>query len=567
MFKQFMRLLGALNPLRGLRRAAFALANLRRRLVHSLDYILITLPSTLPALPEKRSWWQQRVLGPPPLSQWELGRLFDQIADDPRLRGVVLNLRGFSMSLADLQSLRAMLLRLRVGGKEVICYAQDYDNATYFIASAADRIVLQPGGELRTVGLLQQAMFLKDAFDTVGVSLDVVAISPYKSAFDQLTRSDFSPEARQQLEWLLDSRYDILVRGIAEGRKRTPEAVRAMIDGAPYLDEEALAEGFVDAIRNEEGLPAFLGTKQLIPLHQARKALFKKWRRHSGQYIAVLPLTGTIIQGSSGRPPVEPPIPLPLIGTERLGDLTAVQRVRQLMQDKRAAAVVLLVDSPGGSAAASEAITAALHELARDRPVVAYMNAIAGSGGYYISTPAQWIVAQHATITGSIGVISAKLVTAPLWDRLGVRRVDLTRGANANLLSDAAGFDAAQRRRMMQQVTRLYHLFVGHVARSRGLSFEAVDAVAGGRVWTGEQAKAHGLVDELGDLRAAIRKARELANLPEDAPVALAQDGGKPLAPQLAEQANPAALLRYIHEGTQALFDGKAQMLMPWLIE
>lgn len=569
MFKRLVRMLGVLNPLRAVQRAAFALANLRRSRFKQFDYILMTLPTTLPLLPEERSWWQQRILGAPSLSLWELQQLLEQIAADPRPKGIILHLQGFSMSLADLETLRGLLLKLRAHGKQVICYAQDYDNATYFVASAADKILMQPGGEVRTLGLLQQVSFLKDALDMLGVSLDVVAISPYKSAFDQFARSDFSPEARQQLEWLLDARYDILVSGIAEGRKWTPAAVRQMIDEAPYLDDEALQAGYIDATLNEEGLAAYLGTEaaRLVPLHKARKLLLRKWQRQSSKYVAVLSLTGTIIQGNSGKPPIEPPISIPFIGSERLGDLTAVQHVRQLMQDKNAAAVVLLVDSPGGSAAASEAITAALNELAKERPVVAYMHSVAASGGYYISTPARWIVAQPGTITGSIGVISAKAITSEFWDKLRVRRVDMLRGANAAMLSDALPFDDAQRARMVQQITRTYLQFVDHVARSRKLSFEAVDEIGGGRVWTGTQAKAHGLVDELGDMQAALKKARELAGLDSEASVILFQGEGKPLAPQLAEQANPAAGWNYLHVGLRALFAGKAQMLLPWVIE
>lgn len=569
MFKRLVRMLGVLNPLRAVQRAAFALANLRRSRFKQFDYILMTLPTTLPLLPEERSWWQQRILGAPSLSLWELQQLLEQIAADPRPKGIILHLQGFSMSLADLETLRGLLLKLRAHGKQVICYAQDYDNATYFVASAADKILMQPGGEVRTLGLLQQVSFLKDALDMLGVSLDVVAISPYKSAFDQFARSDFSPEARQQLEWLLDARYDILVSGIVEGRKWTPAAVRQMIDEAPYLDDEALQAGYIDATLNEEGLAAYLGTEaaRLVPLHKARKLLLRKWQRQSSKYVAVLSLTGTIIQGNSGKPPIEPPISIPFIGSERLGDLTAVQHVRQLMQDKNAAAVVLLVDSPGGSAAASEAITAALNELAKERPVVAYMHSVAASGGYYISTPARWIVAQPGTITGSIGVISAKAITSEFWDKLRVRRVDMLRGANAAMLSDALPFDDAQRARMVQQITRTYLQFVDHVARSRKLSFEAVDEIGGGRVWTGTQAKAHGLVDELGDMQAALKKARELAGLDSEASVILFQGEGKPLAPQLAEQANPAAGWNYLHVGLRALFAGKAQMLLPWVIE
>jgi protease-4 len=552
-----------LNPLRALRRAAFWLANWRRGFA-KLDYMVIVLPQAMPALPEQRNWLQRRIRGTPPMSLWELEQLFEQIADDPRPRGVVLHIRGFQMGLADLQTLRSSLLRLRATGKRVICYAQFYDTSSYYVASAGDEVILQPGGELMTLGLRQDAVFLRDALDGVGVSLDVVAISPYKGALDQFSRSDISPEGREQLEWLLDSRYEMILGGIAEGRKITPDAARALIDGAPYLDSTAMDRGFVDGVMTEEALTRHLGAKHLVTLDQARKTLRRTWRKDSAQYVALLRVAGLMIPGESGAPPGNIPIPIPFIGGERAGDLTVVRQVRNLIKNKQAAAVILYIDSGGGASLAAEAMTAALAELAKDRPLIVYMNNVAASGGYYVATPAQWMMAQPGTITGSIGVVAAKPVTNGLWGKLQVHRVEFARGLNAALYSDIAPFSDEQRARVYQSVTHIYEQFVRHVARSRKMTPEAVDAVSGGRVWTGAQAKEHGLIDELGDLRAAFDKARQLANLPDHAPLAIIRGRGKPLAAQLAEQANPAAVLAYLHENLHWLGEGMTQMLMPW---
>lgn len=567
MFDRLRRLSRFLNPIRAIRRVLFALGNWRRRRFKKLDYVLLTLPRSMSAVTEPRSWVQRRIFGPSPLSLWELERRFDRIASDPRPRGVILHLRGFGMSLADLQTLRGLVVRLRQRGKRVVCFAQGYDNATYLVASAADEIIVQPGGEIATLGLFQQATFFKDALAALGMVVDVVAISPYKSALDSFARADFSPEARQQLDWLLDSRFAMLVNSIAEGRGVAPEAVREMIDGAPHQDEAAVAAGYVDAALNEEQLAAHLGVQHIVPWEQANKVLLKKWPKRADKVVALLPLSGLIVPGASGKPPVEPPVRLPLLGDERMGDLTVVRQVRNVMRDKSVGAVVLLIDSGGGSAAASEAMASSLVELAKDRPLVVYMNSVAASGGYYIATPARWIVAQPGTITGSIGVITAKVVTHPFWEKLHVNRLDLARGAHADLLSDSSAFTETQRGLVLQSVDRVYAQFTTRVAVSRAMSAEAVNAVGGGRVWTGEQARAHGLVDELGDLWAAVKKARELAALPEDAPVRLVSGKGQPLAPQLAEQANPAAALRYYQENLQMIASGLAQMLMPVVIE
>lgn len=541
----------------------------RQRLRHKqLDYITFTLPSTLPPLPEARGWLRQKLQGAPPLSLWEFDRMLQRIADDPRPQGLVLTLRGVAMPLADLQTLRGSLLRLRERGKRVVCYSPSYDLASYYLASAADEILMQTGGDLMTLGLRQQALFLKDSLNAVGVSLDVVAISPYKGAFDQLSRSGISPEGQAQLEWLLDSRYDILVNDIAAGRGISPDAVRAMIDTAPHLDTTALASGYVDGVMFEEGLPAHLNTKHLVDWKQAKRRLIVKPKPRVGdKYVAVLRVGGLMIPGESGEPPGGFRLPLPLIGDERAGDITVVRQVRNLMKNKAAAAVVLFIDSGGGAAIAAEAMASALDELAKDRPLVVYMNNVAASGGYLIAAPAQWIVAQPGTITGSIGVVTAKPVTGDLRQKLLINAVEFKRGANAGLYSDAAPFTDEQRAVVRASIEHVYRRFVERVMRSRRMSFEAVDAVGGGRVWTGVQAHANGLVDELGDLRTALNKARALANLPDHAAVVMVSGKGKPLPPQLAEAANPAASIEYAMENARLLASGTAQLIMPLTIE
>ncbi len=557
--EKLARWLGKLNPLRPLGYLLYRLGNWRRRFA-KVDYVLFTLPATMPTLPKRRQFLLRRVLGHGPLSLWELDQLFDRVASDPRPRGVVLHLRGFRLPLADLQTVRDSILRLRKQGKRVVCYAQGYDTTTYYVASAADEILLQPGGELTTLGLRQEAMFFKDSLAAAGIKLDVVAISPFKSAFDQFAKNEASPEFRQQVDWLLDSRYDMMVGGIAEGRHLTRDAVCQMIDNAPYTDQQALAAGYVDSLINEEALPDHLGVKHLVSGTDAHKVLFKKWHRASTQYVAVLKVEGLIITGESGGSPGDIPLPIPIIGGSRAGDLTVVRQIRALIKDKRAAAVILYIDSGGGSGAASEAMTSALQQLAKDRPVIVYMNGVAASGGYYIATPAHWIVAQPGTITGSIGVISAKPVAGELWDKLRVHTTEFTRGANASLLSEGQPFTDPQRLKILDSINRVYDLFVNRVATARRLTPEAVDAIGAGRVWTGQQAAANGLVDELGGLHTAVAKARSLAHLPDDVKVIMVRTNDKAQVPLAAQ---PTAVLRYLQENLNALCDGSSQLLMP----
>ncbi len=556
------RLVRHISPLRVVRRLALALSNWRRRRFRQIDYVVLHLPPRLPALPIPRSWLERRILGDPPLSLYELARVCQRLGQDPRPTGLLLYLRGLHMPLADLQTLREILQDLRRRGKRVVCFAHAYDLPAYYLASVADQVVLQPGGELHTLGLLSSAVFLGDALAALGLRAEAVAISPYKTAFDPLTRSHISPHMREQLDWLLDSRYEVILRGIAEGRGMAPDAVRAMVDGAPYLDREALDAGYVDALLTEEDLPAHLQAAHFVPWERAVRLLPRPWQDPAQRAVAVLPLSGLMVEGESRRPPVD--IPIPILGEERLGSVTVVRQVRNLLRDRRVGAVVLYVESGGGAADAAEAITSALSQLAGDRPLVACMGGVAASGGYHVATPARWIVAQPGTITGSIGVVDLKIVGGELLERLRFNAVEVARGANATLHSPLTPWTDAQRQAVQRSVERVYRLFVDRVARSRGLSPEAVDAVGGGRVWTGAQALERGLVDQLGGLDAALAKARALAGLPPDAPVTVVWGRGRPLGPQLAASADPAASLAYLLGNLEALGSARPQLLLPW---
>lgn len=561
MIEKILKILNPLNILFVIQHLAWRLANARRRL-RRVDYIFFPLPSELPPLPEQRGFLQRRLLGPPPLSLLDLDSQFRRIAQDPRTQGVVLLLPRLSMPLADLQSLRESILRLRAGGLRVLCYAHNYDMATYYVASAADRVLLLPGGAFAPVGLRRQTVFLRDALAALGLQVDLVAISPYKNSAEVLASGGPSPETLEQINWLLDSQYDILLQEIAAGRGQETEAVHQMIDSGPHLDTAAAAAGYVDALQTEEQLSSELEAKNARYWPQARRILLLPRRPRRGPYVALLPAAGLIIDGESGGPPID--LPLPLIGETWLGSETFVAQVRELMDDDRAEAVVLYVDSPGGSATASEAMAAALDELARTRPLVVFMGGVAASGGYYISTASRHIVARPGTITGSIGVWSAKVVASEAYNRLRFNALDFTRGANAGIFTPSAPFSEDQRGYMRASIGRTYELFVARVAAARGLSPEAVDAVGGGRVWTGQQALAHGLVDQLGGLEDALVHARELAGLHPEAPLRLVPEADKK-RPPLPVTAEPAAGLLRLHTGLQALAGGRPQMLLPWL--
>ncbi len=564
-------LLTRLNPLQ-LLTPMIRRARNRWRLRHrDLEYILLRLPSTFPPLPENRTWLQERLFGPPPLSLWELEEILDCIAADPRTKGVVLDIESLELPLASLQTLRGMMARFRAKGRRVIVYASGLTTGEYYVASSADEILLQPTSELAVTGLTSSAFFLRDALALFGVELDVIAISPYKDAYDQLARADITPEGRAQIEWLLDARFGQIVDGIAGGRGLTPDAVRAMIDHAPYQDEAALAAGFIDGLLMEDDLPAHLGVKRVLEWDEAeRRMLIPAPPPHSDQYVAVVRVEGLIMSGESERNPADLPLPIPdvvpLLSEPRAGSATLLEFARQILRDDGVGAVVLFIDSPGGSVVASEAIGAAFERVAATRPVVAYLNNVGASGGYWVALPARQIIAQPATITGSIGVISAKPVASGLRDVLRITPVTIQRGANADLYDVTTPFSEAQRAKMHAAVRHAYDRFVAGVARARQMDPAAVDAVGGGRVWLGSQALDHGLIDGLGDFQAALAKARELASLPAEAEAYFIEPHKHPLSPEIIERASPAAALRRALATARSLASGRAQAILPfWL--
>lgn len=549
------------NAIRLFQQLSINLLNMQRQRYKALDYIMIDVPSQFPPVPEDRNLIQRQVLGEPAMSLVEFVQNLERIGDDPRPIGAILYLRGIAVSMADLQTMRDAIFRLREKGKRVISYSARYNTRDYYLASACDEILLLTGGTLETTGLLSQQVFLKDGLAAVGLKFDSVAISPFKGAADTLTRTEPSDEGREQQNWLLDSTFNMMLDGIASTRKMKPDGVKKMIDTAPHVSDDALDKGYIDGIMNEERLIDYLGITKLTPWEEANNQIFLPVKDLTKKYVAVIYAGGMIVDGKSASPPADVPIPIPFVGGERLGDMTLNQQVRNLMKDEQCGALVLYVDSGGGSATASESMASALEEFAKDRPLVVYMGGVAASGGYYIATPAQWIVAQPGTITGSIGVVMGKLVNNELLKKLKFNAVEYLRGDNADIISSDSPFSKAQREQIRQSIEHVYEQFLARVARSRGKTKEDIDAIGGGRVWTGEQALENGLVDELGNLHTAIDKARELANLPDDAPSMLLRDKGKPIGAQLA-QSNPAALTKYVVDNIE-MMTSRAQYLLP----
>ena len=531
------------------------ISSLRSRLGRPPDYVTFLLEEELPALPDPPVPLWQRFFARRRLSLRELGDRFEAIGRDPRIKGVVLHLRPVPMSMAAAQDLRELVAGLRASGKRVVAWAPFYTTGTYYLACACDEICLLPSGVVMPLGFATTGMFLAQGLARAGIQADFVQVSPYKSAADVITKSKMSDQLREQLRWLLESQNDELIAAIGEGRRMSPKAAQQLIDASPYNDDQAAAKGVVDTVISEEQLPSHLGsaTKALLgDWDQARRKMAlpaPTFRR--GRYVAIMRIEGTIMDGRSGRPPVKPPIEVPLVGDPRAGDLTVVQVARAVAADKRAAAAVLYVNSRGGSSTASEAMRQALEVVAKSKPLVVVMGPIAGSGGYWVSTPGRWLVARPSTLTGSIGVLSGKLVTSGLWSKLLVTRETIALGKHSTLESDEKPFSAEERQIIQSQIDRVYGIFLDLVAGARHLQRGEVEPVAAGKVWTGRQALERKLVDELGGLEAGVRKARSLAGLSDRAPAREVHPPKRFAAPRPLPTA--AALAGYLAEGVTLL--------------
>lgn len=495
---------------------------LRRARRKGIDYVVLHMRGDYPErIPRPQRSFPLSLLpwpSPPP-SVESFDQALQRIAADPRLRGVVLVVSGLSAGPATLASLRQAVTRFRQSGKRAVAYLQDFGMWPYYFATACDQVLVPESGGLPTAGLRSEAVFLRDTLALVGIEADFEAIAEYKTSPDMFRRSEMTEPHRQMLESLLDSIYGHVVEAIAQGRDLEVEQVRELLDAVPLTAEEGEEAGLFDGVCYEDELPAWLASPEapaaLLTWAQARRRLVRPCRWHSGQAIGVISLEGMIVPGPSRRPPMPLPLPLPMPAVQA-GSETLSSQLRAAASEKRLAAVVLHVDSPGGSALASDLIWRDVQRLRQEKPVVVFMSNQAASGGYYVSAPASAIVAQPTTLTGSIGIWGGKIVTRGLFEKIEAHREAVSRGEAAGLYTDESPFDQEERERIRAHLAHSYGRFKGRVAQGRGIDPDEVEAVARGRVWTGAQALDQGLVDDLGDLHLAAQKAGELADLPPE---------------------------------------------------
>ncbi|MFG1974604.1 signal peptide peptidase SppA [Nonomuraea fuscirosea] len=441
---------------------------------------------------------------------------------DPRVKALVVKIGGNPMGLAMVQELRQAVIHFRASGKLTVAFGETFGEfgggtVPYYLASAFERLYLQPSGDVGLTGVAVEQRFVKGALGKLGIGYEVGQRHEYKTAANTFTQDRMTEPHRESMGRIVESITESLVAGIADSRRLDPGKVRELIDRGPFTATEAHEAGLVDGlayrdevydeVKRAAGEEAHL----LYVSRYARGAAVRKLPNPTADGVALVHATGMIRTGRSGRSP--------LGGGGAIGSDTISAALRAARRDEHVKAVVFRVDSPGGSYVASDTVWREVTLLREVKPVIVSMGDLAASGGYFISMAADVIIAQPGTLTGSIGVYGGKPVLSDLLEKLGVTSELVAEGANAGMFSTTRGFSTEQWERINAWLDRIYDDFTGKVATSRNLSRERTHELARGRVWTGADARANGLVDELGGLEDALVLARKRAGLADDAPV------------------------------------------------
>lgn len=547
--------------------SARAAINLRRRQAPPADYVRLEVKGDLPEREATRNLLQRRLpLGDRGISIEELNVRLDTIANDPAVDGAVLHLGELEAPLARIQNARAAVQRFKRRGKRVVAYTSLLDLRRYYLATVADELLIPESTPFQVTGIATQVTFLKDTLARAGISGDFETTGPYKTGVDPIQRSEISDAHREMLDAITDSFYADLQDAIAAGRKVDRSAIDAFIDEAPSMGARAVEAGFADGLIYEDELADYLGNgagdRSIAAWEQAQTSLRRRYRWRGSRSVAVISLEGTIVSGESR----DVPLPIPLVGTQA-GAATLARAFRKAERDPSVAAVVFYINSGGGDAIASDLIWREVGRVAEKKPVVVYMGDVAASGGYYVAAQASRIVAQSATLTGSIGVISGKMVLGGLYDRLDANSEIVKRGDHAVMYLSDDPFTTEEREAVRRQLDAIYRLFKQRVAAGRRIALDNVEEIARGRVWTGRQAKEIGLVDELGDFRVAIDRAKLLARLPLDdtVPVVRIEPPKKFTPPPAFSQ--PDAWLASLAAGLRPFTRARVLALMPWTLD
>lgn len=467
-----------------------------------------------------------------------VAEILAKAAKDDAVKAAVLRLKSPGIGMAKADELRLAMKRFRESGKPLIAQLDAGGNMDYYLASGADEIAMPESGTLALKGLSSEVLFYRGLFDKLGIDTDYFQVGDYKGSGEIYTRSEMSPEFREELSEILNDRYDLLVSNVAERLGVAPADARKLMESGPYSASEAKARGLATKVAYEDELRDWLrsrlgvdevkldeeygrskrdadfsGIAGFMKLMQALSGDKAKAAKTSNPKIAVIHAAGTIDVGKSS--------PGSILGSGTLGSETFIANLRQAEADETVKAIVIRVDSPGGSALASDLMWREIVRIKASKPIVASMSDVAASGGYYISMPCTKIYASPGTLTGSIGVVGGKFSVSGLMEKAGLKVEVVSVGANTGLESPYRPLNDAERAAVLKSMREVYRQFTSKAAEGRGMPLEKLEALAGGRVYSGRRAKEIGLVDELGTLDDAIEAAKRMTGLENDATAGL----------------------------------------------
>jgi protease-4 len=433
---------------------------------------------------------------------------------DSRIKSVILKPSGAGALWGKVQEVRDAVVDFRGSGKPIVAYLEYGGEQEFYLATACDKVFLMPSASLDLTGVASYELFMRGMLDKIGAYPDGMHIGEYKTALNEFTEHTYTPAHREMAESLNTDLYNQLVRGIADGRHKSEAEVKSLIDHGPFLSEDALKAGLIDDVAYEDELDdkVKLGSAKpnYVDMNDYRQTSMPFG--HGSQKIAVIYATGLIASGKSSYDTT---------GSQVTGSDTLVDYLRKARGDGSVKAIVLRVDSPGGSAIASDVIWREVMLTRQQKPLVASMSDVAASGGYYIAMPANVIVAEPSTLTGSIGVVLTKFVIDGTLKKLGLNMEGVSKGKYADIYSPVRPFSPDEKQRVFENMQATYNTFVEKAAQGRNTTPEKIDAVGQGRVWTGLQAKQIGLVDELGGLDRAVSIAKQRAKIAQDQDVEL----------------------------------------------
>ena len=482
----------------------------------------------------------------------------DKASRDDDLEGVILHINGPSIGWAKLNELRTGIQKMRQKGRKVYAWMESGSTKDYLLATACDEIILPESGMLMMPGLRAEVSFYKNLFDMLSIQPQMLRVGEFKSAAEPYSRSEMSPAFREEMEAILDDYYRQIVEMIAQSRKLTPDQVKGVIDTGLHSATDAKKLGLIDRVGYEDSITEVIkgdrkdaevkfakgyGKKKLDTDFSGITGMAKMMnlmmgvepapRKSSAAKIAIINAVGPIVSGNSSAD---------FLGDESMGSTTIIKAIRQARDDSTVKAIVLRVDSPGGSALASDLMWHELETLEGKKPFVVSMGDVAASGGYYISMGADRIFAEPGTLTGSIGVVGGKLAFEKFYEKIGITTSVVHRGKNSGVLSMTTPFSDAERETMQKMLNDIYAQFTTKAAAGRKIEVEKLEKMARGRVYTGAQALKLGLVDELGTLADAIAFAKKSAGLDPDQKLERL-DLPKPISPfeQLFGPVDPGA--------------------------